>query len=253
METVNKKVIIVALILSLLSAGLVYYYVSKASAAPVEIEYANVYVAVKTMPAKYKITEADIKTAKVPKELLNTRAVTNKSEIIGKRLKDSVIEGEQIIADRLADDQKTSLSYTLPAGKRAVSIDVKESTDVSDLIRPGDYVDVIASFEKEEAENGTTKTVYSRITKTIIQNIEVLALGQDTNITEDKLKEPSKTVTLAIEPKDVEKFVFASEYGTIRLSLRGAGDDSKYGSQGTVRDDIVPGKGVYVTSALNQQ
>jgi pilus assembly protein CpaB len=250
METVNRKIIIISLILSLLTAGLVYYYVSNASAKPVHIEYANVYVAVKTMPAKYKITDSDIKPAKVQKELLNSRAVFNKSDIVGKRLKDSVIEGEQIITDRLADDSKTSLSYNIPAGKRAVSIDVKEQTDVADLIRPGDFVDVIASFEKEETDQGTNKTVYARITKIIIQNIKVLALGQDTNITEDKLKDPSKTVTLALEPKDVEKLVYASEYGVLRLALRAAGDDSSYGSQGTIRDDITTGKGVFTIPAV---
>jgi len=251
MESVNKKVLLIALVLSLFTSILVYVYLSSASSKPAEIDYVNVYVAARTMPAKYKITDSDIKTVKTVKELLNSKAVLIKSEIIGKRLKESIIAGEEILSDRLIDEGKTILSFSMPEGKRALSINVNDQIAVSGLIRPGDFVDIIVSFEKEEVDNGTTTAVYPRITKTLLQNVEILALGQDQVVGDEKLKDELKTVTIAVNQDDVEKFVFASEYGVLRFSLRHADDSAIKDTQGVTREDVVTGKGAYTINSSN--
>ena len=120
MESINKKVFIIALLLALLTTVLVYSYVSSAGSKPQKVEYVNVFVAARTMPVDYKITDADIKQAKLPKEFLNSRAVLNKSEIVGKKLKDSIISGEVILSDRLADESNSALSFRMPEGKRVL-------------------------------------------------------------------------------------------------------------------------------------
>ena len=129
-----------------------------------------------------------------------------------------------------------------------MSINVDEQIAVSGLIRPGDFVDIIVSMEKDEEDNGTVKTVYPRITRILAQNVEVLALGQDQTVTDDKLKDFPKTVTLAIDPGDVEKVVYASEYGVLRLVLRPAGDHGTLDTQGVIRTDVVPAKGSYTVA-----
>lgn len=245
MEKANKKIIVIALFLSLITAVLVYVYISGTKTAAPEIEYATVYVAAKTMPARYKITSTDVKQVKIAKELLNPNATKEINEIIGKRLKDSIIEGEQIRNERLADEKSMSLSYNIPEGTRAVSINVNEQIDVANLLRPGDFVDVVVSFEKEEEDNGQITKIYPRMTKTVLQNVQVLALGQDVILSADKLKEQPSTVTLAVKKEDVEKFVFASEYGAMRLALRPLDDNSDNNTQGIIRGDMTGTKGVY--------
>lgn len=246
MVKTNKKIIVIALFLSLITAVLIYVYMSGDSgvAAP-EIEYVTVYVAAKTIPARVKISNGDIKQVKIAKELLNTSTVTDIKEITGKRTKESIIEGEQIVKERLADENSMSLSYSISEGTRAVSINVNEQIDVANLLRPGDFVDVVASFEKEEEDNGQIKKFYPRITKTILQNVQVLALGQDMTLSADKLKELPTTVTLAVKYEDVEGLVFASEYGVLRLALRPIDDNSGNASQGIIRGDMTGMKGVY--------
>ena len=244
MEKTNKKIIIIALALSLLTAVLVYIYISGTKTVAPEIEYATVYVAAKTMPARYEITAADIKQVKIAKELLNSRAVTDMNDISGKRLLESIIEGELIIKERLADENTMLLSYSMPEGTRAVSMNVNEQVDVASLLRPGDYVDIITSFEKEEENNGQITKSYPRTTKTIIQNVQVLALGQDMKLSVDKLAELPTTVTLAIRKDEVDKFVYASEFGTLRLALRPVDDKSENTSQGVLREDVTGTKGV---------
>lgn len=245
MESVNRKVVFIAIVLSVFTSLLIYVYITKATVKTDTVEYTNVFVAARTLPAKYKVADSDIKQVKIARELYNARAVTNKADIVGKRLNESIIEGEQILSERLIDENKAVLSYCIPEGKRAVSINVNEQIAVSDLLRPGDFVDVIASFEKEENDTASGKIVNPRITKTIIQKVEVLSLGQDQIITDEKLKEAPKTITLAVSPQDAEKLVYASEYGVLRLALRPADANDNLNTQGIIRDDVVSGKGTF--------
>lgn len=246
MESVNRKVILLAVIMALFTSFLIYFYIKSVTSKPNVIEYINVYVAAKTLPPKHQIIEEDLKQVKVTREYLNVKAVINKADIVGKRLKDRIIEGEQILKDRLVDDNKLTLAYNVPEGKRAVSINVTDQVNVSNLLRPGDFVDIIASFEREETEEGTNKVVYPRITKTIIQNVQILALGQDQVITGEKIAETPKTVTLAVSLQDCEKLVYSSEYASIRLALRPVDDSANTDTQGIIRSDIVPQKGVKI-------
>lgn len=252
MESVNKKVIIIALILSLFTSLLIYVYVNKSTAKPAVVENTStVYVAAKTMPPKYKITEADIKQVKISKDMINSRAVLDKTAILDKRLKETVVEGEQIILDRIADDKNTSLSFAIPEGMRAVSINVNDQIDVSNLIKPGDYVDVVASFEKEELSKLNSITVYPRFTNIIIQKVQILAFGQSMSANDEQAAEAPKTVTLAVSPQDVEKLVYASEYAVLRLALRGTDDKGDAKTPGIIREDF-PTKGSYTTSVATQ-
>lgn len=245
MEKANKKIIVIAGFLSLITALLVYMYISGSKQSAPKVEYATVYVAAKSMPARYKITDADIKSVKIAKELMNPNSISDIKDITGKLTIERIIAGEQIFRERLVDEEGVLLSYSLPEGTRAVSMNANEQISVTSLIRPGDYVDVIANFEKEDEDNGQVIKVFPRVTKIILQNVKVLALGQDMTLSVDKLKEQPSTVTLAIKEADVEKFIFATEYATIRLALRPVGDEGATPSQGATRQDVSGTKGVY--------
>lgn len=245
MEKANKKIILIALALSLVTALLIYMYISGPKTEAPKMEYATVYVAAKTMPARYKITDADLKQVKIAKELFNSSAISDVSEIIGKLTMERIIAGEQIIRERLADEEGVMLSYSLPVGTRAISINVNEQINVTSLIRPGDFVDVIANFGKDEEDNGQTVKVYPSMTKTVLQNVKVLALAQDMTLSVDKLAELPVTVTLEIKKEDAEKFVYISEFATLRLALRAVGDDTEATSEGVGRADVSGAKGVY--------
>ncbi len=254
MEKTNKKIIIIAVVLALITATLVYYYVSsmdrQTDAAP-KIELVTVCAAARTIPGRTEITAADVKQIQVDRQLLSASAITDMDDIVGKYTLDSIVSGEQILNERLADEKSMLFSYKVPKGTRAVSINVNEQIDVANLIRPGDFVDVVASFEKEEENNGQVIKFYPRITKTLLQNVQVLALGQDSVLTAEKLKDTPATVTLAIKQENVEQFIFSSEYATLRLVLRPLDDNSQNNTQGIIRSDISGSKGVYTKPSGN--
>jgi len=249
MEKANTKIIIIALVLSLITAALIYFYITaagKTEAPPPEIKYATVLVAAENIPARTQISMKHIKQVKIAEELLNTSALTEEDDIVGKYTKESIVEGEQFMPQRLADEDNMTLSYIIPEGMRAISMNISEQVSVTNLLRPGDYVDVVASFEKEDEEMDEVTKTYPRISKVILQNVQVLALGQDLTVPADKLSEAPSTVTLAIKKDDVEKFVYASEYATLRLALRPVDDKSASETTGVIRSDMTGQKGVII-------
>lgn len=246
MESVNKRVIVISIILALFTTAMVFLYIKRATVKTDVAEYIDVYVAAKTMPEKYEITAADIKKSRVTKEYLNPDAVLVEADILGKRLKDSIIEGEQILMSRLVQENNYTLAYKIPEGMRAISVNVNEQVEVANLIRPGDFIDIIASFPAETMEQGENKIIDLARSETVIQNIQVLALGPEMVITEGKEMELPKTVTLSVSPKDAEKLTFVSEFASIRMTLRGIGDENITSGDGVIKDDVVSDKGVIV-------
>lgn len=244
MEAVNKKIVAAALIMAIFTSFLIYVYIKKSTKNPDTAEYVYAFVAAKSLPAKYKIGESDIKSVKIAKDYLNASAVLNKTEIVGKRVKDRVLEGEQILRDRLVDDSKTVFSYNIQEGKRAVSVNINDQIAVANLLKPGDYVDVIASFDERTVEDSSSKITYPKISKTILQNVKVLAVGQEQEAKEELLAETPKTVTLEVNPLEAEKLTYASEFAIIRLMLRTADDNAIVDTQGVISEDLVPEKGL---------
>jgi len=247
MESVNKRVILISIVLALFTTAMVFLYIKSATVKPDVAEYIDVYVAAKTMHEKYEITAADIKKTRVTKEYINPDAVLVEADIIGKRLKDSIFEGEQILMSRLVQENNFTLAYKIGEGMRAVSVNVNEQVEVANLIRPGDFVDIIASFPMETMERGENKIIDLARSETVIENVKVLALGQQMLVSEEQEQgELPKTVTLEVTPKNAEKLTFVSEFASIRMSLRGIGDENIMSSDGVIKDDVVSDKGVII-------
>ena len=92
------------------------------------------------------------------------------------------------------------------------------------MIKIGDFVNVIATFKQKDS-----------ITKTVMQRVKVLAVGEKTE-REQPTAEPvrgianastrgeqstvtKKTVTLAVTQSDAERIVFSEEAGSVWLTL----------------------------------
>ncbi|AKT48964.1 hypothetical protein ADJ70_08465 [Olsenella sp. oral taxon 807] len=66
------------------------------------------------------------------------------------------------------------LFMTLKDGQRAMSLDVNEVTGVSNLLRVGNRVDIIAVYSGKEGSGGSTHGLAS----TVLQNVPILAIGK---------------------------------------------------------------------------
>lgn len=209
----------VALGLSLATSGLVYHYLQRVS-EPEGKETVPVIVAKVDIPSKTKVTADMVQVQNVPVEYMQPGAIREGKQIIGVLAREHIIAGEQITGRRLLTEAKSvGLPGVIPPGKRAISIAVTEVSGVSGLIKPGDHVDVMATFDQG--------TVGDSLGDVFLQNVQVLAVNRelDPNANDQNSKEKkdlikTATVTLAVDAAQVHHLAVAEDRGKVRLALR---------------------------------
>ena len=138
------------------------------------------------------------------------------------RLRLGVKKGEPILTASLVQQDKSKgfLAASLEPGKRAISIPVSVKTSVGGFVRPGDFVDIIMTYEVkvDTGDNQTQNIVSRRASETVLQAVRVLAVDQEVANTRDA--GPVRTVTIEVGQNQAEKIMLAQEMGTLNLSLR---------------------------------
>ncbi len=197
-------------------------------------EKVQVLVAAKDLGIGSELGEGDLKWQTWPGNAF-AGAITKKkeddkaSEALKGRLIAKVSSGQPVLQSYVFKEGKGNVvAATLDKGMRAVAIPVKADTMAGGFVSPGDFVDVILTYKVEVSrEDQTMETnafVRSHASETILKNVKVLAVDQESSRDEDKAK-IARTVTLAVDTKGAEKVALASEMGDLILTLRGIGDD----------------------------
>lgn len=242
MENINKKIALIAVAAALVTSFLIYLYLSGIDSTSNTAKTKIAYVAKEDIPAKVVITDKMIEPVKVPLDITLPIGVSDKNEIIGKMTKERIVKGEPILIERLLSEKMTTMPYIIPKDKRAITIAVNEVSQVSTFLTPGDFVDVIATYEEKDKELGGKKLHYPRYTKVLLQNVLVLGVGGSMEELRKPTSELPTSVTLAISLVDAEKLILTEESGTLRLVLRPALDDKIINTPGVIRDDLMTPK-----------
>jgi pilus assembly protein CpaB len=206
--------IVIALVLSLITAGLVYRYVQQQGGAR---QSDPVIVAAQDIPRKTMITHDMVKVINVPAELVQADSLKDINDAVGKLSKVPITAGDQISERKLMLEGKNDdFIGSIPIDKRAFTIPVDEVTGVAGFVKPGDYVDVIYTLNK--AADGRN------IGSLLLQNILVLAANHedaiDTIGKEKRSVDTIISVTLAVTPDEASMLALAKESGKVHLSLR---------------------------------
>lgn len=213
----NKLILILALVVGLVAAGGIYFYLDNMQKTyREEGEFVKVVTSKQRIPAKTMITAQMIETKEIPSKYINTDAAVDPKEVIGKTVKSEILPGEQVLRGKLAGAKGSSegLSYMIEPGKRAVTIAVNEISGVAGQILPGDRVDIMGTFDNQGV-----------LTTLILQNIPVLSVNQTTDTSGQEEKTSARTLTLSVNPDQMQPLVLCSERTTIRLALRSATDN----------------------------
>lgn len=167
------------------------------------------------------LEEKDLKEEAIPKEYLQPRAATSIERVIGKITLAPISKGEQILLSKLALPGETgSLATKTPPGKRAITVPVDNIAGLGGLLKPGDYVDVLAKIPTP-VTGPDGKQQMQLTTMPLFQNVLVLAVGSDVGGgAQVKEKQGASTVTLALSPQETSLISFVQEQGKIQLVLR---------------------------------
>ena len=108
------------------------------------------------------------------------------------------------------------LSMLVRPGLRATSLEVNQVSGVSGFVLPGDRVDVLCTVDERGG-------IGNAVTRTILQNAEVLASGQKTK-QEDNKPITVQAVTILVDPQGAERLALGLHEGKVHLVLRNPED-----------------------------
>lgn len=206
---------------------------AKRQIARMQSSQAAILIAKQDIPKGTLIDSAPLDSSIVPNEYVQPQAVTSLSRIAGMVTVAPISKGEQITLSKLANTKQAGgdLAGVTPAGKRAISIAVDNISSVAGMVKPGDYVDVIATLQVpvQTAEGQTASQI---AVVPLFQNVLVLAIGQNTGgPVSSRAREQTvdtsggaNLVTLALTPQEASFAAFVQEQGKIRLTLRSPAD-----------------------------
>lgn len=133
----------------------------------------------------------------------------------GRAVITNLAENEPVLESKLAAKEAgAGLPATIPQGMRAVSVAVNDVVGVAGFVIPGTMVDVLVTGQVPGA------TGQNNITRTILENIRVLAAGQKVEQDREGKPQTVPVITLLVTPEDAARLTMAATEGKIQLSLR---------------------------------
>ncbi len=210
----DRQKVFIILGVAWVSAALLSWFVYSRSRSPKRANTVRVMAAVRDLPVGTRLRKTDLKTVEAPEQDLPRGAFLSDKEILDRALVYPVGANEPITPLKLARQSGSEgVPATIEPGKRAMSVQITDVSGVAGLIQPGSRVDVLFTRTGNMAEAVTT---------TVLQNIQVLAIGRIFQVGQQvDPKAPKMPVaTLIVTPEEAQKLELAKNQGRISLALR---------------------------------
>jgi pilus assembly protein CpaB len=227
----NKRLIIAvvaAVVFGLIAAVSVSRFLKNAQAYTRNLN--NVVIAKVEIPVGSRIIAEQLTVAQFPRSVAPDGTFAKVDEnLIGRVAVTRIGAREPITESRLAPiGSAAGLSSVIPEGYRAMNVRVDDVVGISGFIMPNTLVDVVVVIDPPDNDNNR-----ERISKIVLQNIKVLANGQNLDKPKnEKEAERVRTVTLQVTPEQAEKLALASSEGRLQLVMRNSIDQG---------DEVTPG------------
>ncbi|MDF2606957.1 MAG: cpaB [Bacillales bacterium] len=216
----SKLILVIALIMGSITTFLFFNYMKKFDEAKIANQnMTEVIVANGKIQENERITSSKVKVIKIPSKGLHSQSIKNTNEVVGKYATAEIESGEVLLGHRIksSKDELVFVSRKIKEGYRGVSVGVNFIQSVSNLIEPGDTVDVISTEVIKDGNRNIVRTVQ------ILSKVNVLAVGRKMVTVKGKEEEEKyaeySSVTLELLPDDAIKVVNFSERGNIQLTV----------------------------------
>jgi pilus assembly protein CpaB len=215
----------VAVVVAFLLSTIVYRQFQKASSVK-PVVTGQIVVAAKPLSLGTRVDASNLRLIPWPAGEPVVGMFTRIEDCTDRALMADVAANELILDNKLAPKEAgAGLPAVIPQGMRALSVAVNDVVGVAGFVTPGTMVDVLVTGKIEGGSHGTEDT----ITRTILENVRVLAAGQ--KIEQDREGKPQTVpvITLLVSPEDAGRLAMASTEGKIQLALRNTVDTKKVG------------------------
>jgi pilus assembly protein CpaB len=208
----------VAGVLALGTGVLTFNYLASVGHANAPVAQRTVLIAAKAIPAHATVTADMVNTMQRPSSAVDPDAFVDPASAVGGIAVNDIPAGSQLTASKLMRAASSTFPSRVGHGMRAVAIPIDRVKSVSNLVKPGDRVDVIAVT--------SPRTDVAPKAMTIIRGAKVLSIGQTIDPTTTATPAPessqygSATATLEVSPAQADMLALADINATLRLALR---------------------------------
>lgn len=211
----------VAVVIALVSSTYVYRQFKQASTNVQPVQTQPLVVAAVPLQLGARLDINNLRIISWPSNHPVPGMFTRIEDCANRALLTPLAENEAILESKLAPKQSgAGLPATIPEGMRAITVAVNDVVGVAGFVTPGTMVDVLVTGQMPGQAN-------NKITRTILENVRVLAAGQ--KIEQDREGKPQTVpvITLLVTPDDATKLTMGSTEGKIQLALRNTIDTKK--------------------------
>lgn len=167
------------------------------------------------------------------------QAVASAELAVGRGVIAAIYDNEPVLENRLAPKGAGGgMAATIPIGMRAVAVRVDDVTGLAGFVTPGLRVDVLVLGTPpgvDSQHNGT-------MSRTLLQNMEVLSAGQQIQKDVEGKPIPVPVVNLLATPEQSEILSLANANARIQLILRNPMDKAETDTKGTVLARLFDGR-----------
>ncbi len=214
-ERLNRRLAVGALALAVLAALAIHAFLAAVARRTLLPQTVSVVVAATDIPAHTALTATMLSVAQYIPGNRPARAFASVAAVTGAITTTAVYRGQPLVAPDVARQAAPpSLSFAVAPGMRAYAVAVNITSGVGDLIVPGDHVDVLGVF----TQNATTTV------DTLLQDVPVLAVGQQIVGQTGATPTSYSDVTLEVSPANAALLAFTAARGTLQLELRAVTD-----------------------------
>jgi pilus assembly protein CpaB len=218
----NSRRVLLALLIALLLSGFATFFISR-KLTGLGGTHSNLkrYVAAsRPLQAGEVLKPEDLVLTDWPESVPLPNAFTKTGDLTGRAVIYPVAASQPILEGYLAaPGSGIGLTTKIPDGMRAIAVKSDEVVGVAGFLFPGSHVDVLVTFRSDRLPTPETQIV--------LQDVEVLTIGQKLEPDPQGKAETVNVVTLLLIPEDAQKLVLAAAQGGIQFVLRNGADHTK--------------------------
>jgi pilus assembly protein CpaB len=211
----------VAIVIALLFSTYVYRQFKQASTGVKSVATQPLVVAAVPLQLGARLDANNLRVISWPSNQPVVGMFARIEDCANRALITPLAENEPVLESKLAAKESgAGLAATIPEGMRGISVAVNDVVGVAGFVIPGTMVDVLVTGQMPGQAN-------NKITRTILENVRVLAAGQ--KIEQDREGKPQTVpvITLLVTPDEATKLAMSSTEGKIQLALRNTIDTKK--------------------------
>jgi pilus assembly protein CpaB len=193
----------------------------------------TVVIAQKEIPTGEAVQPDQISVVGCVADLAPEGTFSSPSSVVGRIVKTTIYPHEMVLKERLVEPGSPGgLPALIPEGQRAVTLRVDDTISVAGFIQPGHYVDIVTTIDLNKEQKET-------VSKVILQNIQVIATGQEVERKEEAKPKVVPTVTVLVTLEQAERLILAVNAGTVRLVLRSQSDHQQEETRGARLSSLI--------------